>query len=171
MENITLSDIQHPSFVSPAMQLGLERSIFEPLRLPALSETIGREAPNRLTPLPFGDLPAVAPGPAFIKATGLQDTTYGQSANIPAYLASGFSGGYDPSDIDPETGKPMFHQPSLFKTMASPTRFLTPETVSPQMAIPFNAKGMAFDTKRAIFSPHMLAPSNAMIDIYHKYKK
>lgn len=170
MDTLTLKDLQHPSFVSPAMQLGLERSIFEPLRLPTLSSAIGREAPDRLTPLPFGDMPAIAPGPAFVKATGLQDTTYGQSANIPAYIASGFQGGYDPSDIDPETGKPAFHQPSLFKTMASPTRFLTPETVAPQMAIPFNARGMAFDTKRAIFSPYQVAPSNAIVDMYHKLR-
>lgn len=163
-----LSDLQHGAFISQAARLGLEQSAFQPSRFIGLSQNIGVESPDRLTPLPFGNVPAVMPSENALRVL------MGKSASDQAYdwramLASGFGGAPDPTDIDPQTGMARMHQPSLFKTMAAPTRFLPPELVLPQMAIPFNPQGQTFDTKTAMFKKNAVRPSSEMVDIYHRY--
>ena len=166
---VTLADISHESFVTPSTRMGLDRSIFEPLRFIQTSANLGLERPERAVPLPWSEqVPAVAPGPALWRQSGFANRSYGQTADIPAYLASDFTGRPDPSDRDPTTGLAIHHEPSRFKTMASPTRFLTAETVKPQLAVPEDIGSRAMDTRRGLFTLGAVAPSAEIVDLYHR---
>lgn len=169
---LSQQDLQHPAFLTSAMRMGLERSMFEPLRFIQTRSQLGYEEPERLFPLPFSNqISAVKPGPTFTDKTGWLKRSYGQTANLPAFLASGMGSAPDPGDIDPETGKPREHQPSLFKTMASATRFLPYESVAPQLGMPFQPpKNMVFDTQRGTWT-YGASPSEDIVQLIHNYNQ
>lgn len=165
---LTIGDLQHGAFVSLAQRLGLERSTFEPLRFIGLRERLGIEGPERLIPLPFGQVPAVQPSQSMFATLGLPPSGKSGGFDMVANLISGFGGAPDPTDIDPTSGKPRLHQMSLFKTMSAPTRFLPSEIFTGQIGVPFNSNNLIFDTKRAMATPYAVAPSPAMVGLYHR---
>ena len=164
---LTIGELQHRSFLNPAMRLGLQRSTFEPLRFISLQGSLGREVPDRLLPLPFGSTPAVVPSTEVLPLLGIPPSGISSTGlNARANLLSGFRGGLDPTDIDPETGLPRIHQSSLFKTAAAPTTYLPASVAIGQLPVPFDPGNTAFHTPTGAFMPFQVAPSPQVVDWY-----